>query len=183
MKQYEIDNIRSVVTIGHGGSGKTSLAEAVIFNAGAINRLGRVEEGNTVMDFLPEEMSRNNSTSLAAANFDWKGTQFNMVDTPGYQDFIADALFALSVCEGALLVASAVSGVRVQTEKLWRKARENGIPAVAFINMMDRERANFRNAVDDIKTVLKANPVPIQIPIGAENSFEGVIDLISMKAL
>jgi len=182
MKQIQVDNIRNVAIIAHGSAGKTSLAEAVLFNAGATNRLGKVEEGNTVMDFLPEEISKQISTSSATATVEWDGHQINLVDTPGYQDFIADSLFALRICDCALLVVSAVSGVQVQTERLWKVASENGLPGMAIINKMDRERANFHQALEEMRTGLKANPVPVQLPIGAEDTFKGLVDLISMKA-
>jgi elongation factor G len=182
MKQIQVDNIRNVAIIAHGSAGKTSLAEAVLFNTGATNRLGKVEEGNTVMDFLPEEISKQISTSSATASVEWDGHQINLVDTPGYQDFIADSLFALRICDCALLVVSAVSGVQVQTERLWKVASENGLPGMAIINKMDRERANFHQALEEMRTGLKANPVPVQLPIGAEDTFKGLVDLISMKA-
>jgi elongation factor G len=176
MKQIQVDNIRNVAIIAHGSAGKTSLAEAVLFNTGATNRLGKVEEGNTVMDFLPEEISKQISTSSATASVEWDGHQINLVDTPGYQDFIADSLFALRICDCALLVVSAVSGVQVQTERLWKVASENGLPGMAIINKMDRERANFHQALEEMRTGLKANPVPVQLPIGAEDSFKGLVD-------
>ncbi len=182
MKLIQVDKIRNVAIIAHGGAGKTSLAEAFLFNAGATNRLGKVEEGNTVMDFLPEEVSKHISTSSATASLEWDGHQINVVDTPGYQDFIADSLFALRICDCALLVVSAVSGVQVQTERLWKIARENDLPGMTIINKMDRERANFHKAVEEMRTGLQTNPVPVQLPIGAEASFRGLVDLISMKA-
>jgi len=182
MSQMETGQIRNIVLLAHGGAGKTSLAEASLFNAGAINRLGKVEEGNTVMDFLPEEISRQISASLATAAFQWKANQINIVDTPGYQDFIADALFALRVCDGGIAVVSAVSGVQVNTERLWKEAREQGLAMAVFVNKMDRERADFSKAIQEVESVLKARPVVLEIPIGAEADFKGLVDLISMKA-
>lgn len=182
MSQIQTDQIRNIVLLAHGGAGKTSLAEAALFNAGAVNRLGKVEEGNTVMDFLPEEISRKISASSSTAAFQWKGSQINIVDTPGFQDFIADALFALRVCDGAVAVVSAVSGVQVNTERLWKEAREQGLAAAVFINKMDRERADFNKAISQVESVLKARPVLLEIPIGAEADFKGLVDLISMKA-
>ncbi len=182
MKGYEAKNIRSIAIIGHGSAGKTSLAESIMFDAGVTNRLGTISDGNTVMDFLPEEISRQISTSLATASFEWMENQINIVDTPGYQDFIADALYALSVCEGALLVVSAVSGVRAQTERLFKFARENNAGMIAFVNKMDRERADFDKAIGEMESTLGTNPVPIHLPIGKEASFEGVVDLLTMKA-
>jgi len=182
MNQIQTDQNRNITFLAHGSAGKTSLTEAALFNAGAVNRLGKVEEGNTVMDFLPEEISRKISASSATAAFDWKGSRINIVDTPGYQDFIADALFALRVCDGAVAVVSAVSGVQVNTERLWKEAREQGLAAAVFINKLDRERADFNKAIGEVESVLKARPVLLEIPIGAEADFKGLIDLISMKA-
>ncbi|MFV1957092.1 MAG: elongation factor G [bacterium] len=182
MKGYEAENIRNITIIGHGSAGKTSLAESIMFDAGVTNRMGTIGDGNTVMDFLPEEVSRQISTSSATASFEWMENQINIVDTPGYQDFVADALYALRVCEGALLVVGAVSGVRAQTERLFKFARENNAGMIAFVNKMDRERADFDKAIGEMGSVLGANPIPLQLPIGKEASFEGVVDLLTMKA-
>ena len=182
MKGYEAENIRSIAIIGHGSAGKTSLAETIMFDAGVTNRMGTIDDGNTVMDFLPEEISRQISTSSATASLEWKENQINIVDTPGYQDFIADALYALVVCEGALLVVGAVSGVRAQTERLYKFAKENNAGMIAFVNKMDRERADFDRAIGEMESTLGANPVLTQLPIGKEASFEGVVDLLTMKA-
>ncbi|NOY87430.1 MAG: elongation factor G [Deltaproteobacteria bacterium] len=182
MKQVQVDRIRNIAIIAHGSAGKTALAEAILYNAGATSRLGKINEGNTMMDFLPEEISRKISTSSATASIQWDGCQVNLIDTPGYQDFIVDTLYALMVCDGALLILSAISGVKVQTERLWKIARENGVPCVAFVNKMDRERADFKKAFGDVNTVLNANPVPVQVPIGSEADFKGVVDLIRMRA-
>ena len=182
MKGYEAENIRSIAIIGHGSAGKTSLAETIMFDAGVTNRMGTINDGNTVMDFLPEEISRQISTSSATASLEWKENQINIVDTPGYQDFIADALYALVVCEGALLVVGAVSGVRAQTERLYKFAKENNAGMIAFVNKMDRERADFDRAIGEMESTLGANPVLTQLPIGKEASFEGVVDLLTMKA-
>ncbi|MDF1534960.1 MAG: elongation factor G [bacterium] len=182
MKKIETDNIRNIAIIAHGGAGKTSLCEAVMFNAGAVTRLGKVEEGNTVMDFLPEEISRQISASSATATVEWKDHQINIVDTPGYQDFIADSLYAIRVCGGVVGVVSAVSGVEVNTERLWKEARRKKLAGAIFINKMDRERADFNRAIKDVESKLRARPVLLQLPIGAEADFKGVVDLISMKA-
>lgn len=182
MKDTQTEQIRNIAIVAHGSAGKTSLAEAVLFNAGAVNRLGKVEEGNTVMDFLPEEISRQISSSLATATIPWKDHQINIVDTPGYQDFIADALYGLSVSDAVIAVISAVSGVQVNTERLWKEARGQKLPGAVFINKMDRERADFDKAISGVENTLKTRTVLLQIPIGAEADFKGVIDLISMKA-
>ena len=182
MKDIQTEKIRNIAIIAHGSAGKTSLAEAVLFNAGAVNRLGKVEEGNTVMDFLPEEISRQISSSSATATVPWKDHQINIVDTPGYQDFIADALYSLRVSDAVVAVISAVSGVQVNTERLWKEARAQKLPGAVFINKMDRERADFNKAISEVEKTLKARPVLLQIPIGSEADFKGVVDLISMKA-
>ncbi len=182
MKEIQTDQIRNIAIIAHGSAGKTSLTEAVLFNAEAVNRLGKVEEGNTVMDFLPEEISRQISSSSATATLPWKDHQINIIDTPGYQDFIADSLFGLRVSDAVIAVISAVSGVQVNTERLWKEAREQDLPGAVFINKMDRERADFNKAIDEVEKTLKTRPVLLQIPVGAEADFKGVVDLISMKA-
>jgi len=182
MKETQTEQIRNIAIIAHGSAGKTSLTEAMLFNAGAVNRLGKVEEGNTVMDFLPEEISRQISSSSATATLPWKDHHINIVDTPGYQDFIADSLFALRVSDGVVGVISAVSGVQVNTERLWKEARGQNLPGAVFINKMDRERADFSKAISEVENTLKTRPVLLQIPIGAEADFKGVVDLISMKA-
>jgi len=182
MKETQTQQIRNVAIIAHGSAGKTSLAEAILFNAGAVNRLGKVEEGNTIMDFLPEEISRQISSSSATATISWKDFQVNIVDTPGYQDFISDSLFALRVSDSVIAVISAVSGVQVNTERLWKEAKGQNLAGAVFVNKMDRERADFAKAIQDVENTLKARPVLLQIPIGAEADFKGVVDLISMKA-
>ncbi|MCJ7498688.1 elongation factor G [bacterium] len=182
MKETHTEQIRNVAIIAHGSAGKTSLAEAMLFNAGVVNRLGKVEEGNTVMDFLPEEISRQISSSAATATFPWKNHQVNIIDTPGFQDFISDALYSLRVSDAVIGIISGVSGVKVNTERLWKKARDQNLPGALFINKMDRERADFNKAIADVEKTLKTRPVLLQIPIGAEADFKGVVDLISMKA-
>ena len=182
MKEIQTEQIRNIAIIAHGSAGKTSLSEAVLFNAGAVNRLGKVEDGNTVMDFLPEEISRHISSSSATATLPWKNHQINIIDTPGYQDFIADSLYALRVSDGVVAVICAVSGVQVNTERLWKEARQQNLPGVVFINKMDRERADFAKAIGEVEKTLKMRPVLLQLPIGAEAQFKGVVDLISMKA-
>jgi elongation factor G len=182
MKETQTEKIRNIAIIAHGSAGKTSLTEAVLFNAGAVNRLGKVEEGNTVMDFLPEEISRQISSSSATATLPWKDHQINIIDTPGYQDFIADSLYGLAVSDAVVAVICAVSGVQVNTERLWKEARERNLPGAVFINKMDRERADFSKAISEVEKTLKTRPVLLQIPIGAEADFKGVVDLISMKA-
>lgn len=176
------ENIRNVGLFGHGGSGKTSLAEALLFNAGEINRIGSVDAGNTVMDHEPEEIERQGSLGLGVASFDQKGTRVNLIDTPGYADFVGEALAALRAVDLAVFVVSAVDGVEVQTEILWEAARVEGIPRVVFINKLDRDRASFSRTLDELVEAFGKRIAPIQIPVGEEQSLSGVVRLVSGRA-
>lgn len=182
MKEYKFDRIRNVAFVSHGGAGKTSLTEAMLYNSGAISRLGKVEEGNVTTDFEPEEVKRKISLNLALAPYEWNNYKINVLDTPGYSDFVAEVRSALRAGDSALLVLCAASGVEVETEKAWDYLADKGLPRLAFINKMDRENANFFNALDMMKEKFGMGIVPVQIPIGAQASFEGVIDLINRKA-
>ena len=182
MAKYETAKLRNVGIVAHGGAGKTSLTEALLFNAGMIDRLGRVDDGTASMDFEPEEIKRRISVSSALHHAEWDGHSLHIVDTPGYGDFIADTRACLRVLGGAVVIISAISGVKVQTEEVWEWANETEIPRIAFVNKMDRERANFFRAIDDMEKALKARAIAVQLPLGAEEDFEGVIDLIKMKA-
>ena len=144
METFPTAKIRNVVLVGHGGSGKTTLAEALLFTAGAIPRTGRVEDGTTVCDFDPEAAKRHISVSLAVAPFAWDGHKINVIDTPGYADFVTDVAAALRVADLAVFVVSAVEGVEVQTEVAWRMADELGLPRIVFVNKLDRERGVVR---------------------------------------
>ncbi len=176
------ENIRNVGLFGHGGSGKTSLAEALLFNAGVINRLGSVDSGNTVMDHDPEEIERQGSLGLGVASFDHNGTRVNLIDTPGYADFVGEALAALRAVDLAVFVVSAVDGVEVQTEILWDAARREGIPRVVFVNKLDRDRASFSRTLDELIEAFGKRIAPIQIPVGEEQSLSGVVRLVSGRA-
>ncbi len=169
--------------VGHGGAGKTTLAEALLFAAGAIPRVGRVEDGNTVCDFDPEEARRRISVSLALAPFEVDGHKVNLVDTPGYADFVGDVAAALRAVDLVVCVVSAVEGVEVQTEVTWRMAEERGIPRVIFINKLDRERASFERTLDQLKERFGAGVAPLELPIGEEGEFRGVIDLLTDTAM
>jgi elongation factor G len=182
MAKYDTSKLRNVGIVAHGGAGKTSLTEAILFNAGMIDRLGRVDEGTSAMDFEPEEIKRKISVSSALHHCEWNGHNIHIADTPGYGDFIADTHSCLRVLGGAVVIISAISGVKVQTEEIWEWANETEIPRIAFVNKMDRERANFYRAIGDMEKALKARAVAVQLPLGAEEDFEGVIDLIKMKA-
>lgn len=182
MGTYPTEKIRNLGIVAHGGAGKTSLAEAILFNTGMIDRLGRVDDGTTAMDFEPEEIKRKISISSAFDHCEWDGHSIHFVDTPGYGDFIGDTRACMRALDCAVVILSAISGVKVQTEEVWEWANEFEIPRIAFVNKMDKERANFLRAIDDMEKSLKARGVAIQMPIGAEDAFEGVVDLIRMKA-
>lgn len=182
MAKCDTAKVRNVGIVAHGGAGKTSLTEAILFAAGTIDRLGRVDDGTTSTDFEPEEVKRHITVSSAINHGEWNDHSLHIVDTPGYGDFIADTRSCLRVLGGAVVIISAISGVKVQTEEVWEWANEAEIPRIAFVNKMDRERANFLRAMGDMEKALGARAIAVQIPMGAEESFEGVIDLVKMKA-
>jgi len=179
----DIGRIRNVALVGHGGVGKTSLVEALLHACGATTRLGRVDDGTTTTDFDPDEIKRKISLNTATAFCDYKGHRINLIDTPGYGDFVADARAGLRVAGAALVVVDAVAGVQVQTEKVWKFANEYGLPRVIVINRLDRERADFNRTLESLQKRLKGRLAPFQVPIGSEAGFTGVVDLIAMKAL
>jgi elongation factor G len=182
VKTFPPAKIRNVALVGHGGSGKTTLAEALLFHTGAINRVGRVEDGTTVTDFEPEEVKRGLSLSLAVAPIEVDGHKINLIDTPGYADFVGDAVSALRVADLAVFVVSAVEGVEVQTELLWRQAAELGIPRMIFVNKLDRERSSFERTLDQLRDRFGAGVAPLELPIGREGEFRGVADLLTDTA-
>ena len=180
----DVKLIRSVGVAGQGGVGKTSLADALLFGAGAVTRLGRVDDGSSVFDFEPEEIRRKITLTSAIHSLTWKKHDITLVDLPGYANFLPDALNCMRACTGVVFVlAPAKDELRVEAERLWARSAELGLPVVACVSRMDRERADFQAAVDDMKKILGANPVPIQYPIGAAEGFRGVVDLINMRAL
>lgn len=184
MKKYEADAIRNVGIFSHGGEGKTSIVEGMLFLAGENTRLGRVDDGTSLMDYEPEEIERKCTISSSFASFEWGKSKINMIDTPGNDNFISDAKLCMKVVDGGIIVVNAVSGVEVQTEKVWEYAGEFNVPVCVFINKLDRERADFERTVEDIQKNFKDIPVVItQIPIGKEESFTGMVDLFTMKAL
>jgi elongation factor G len=182
MGQFETSKIRNLGIIAHGGAGKTSLSEAILFDTGMIDRIGRVDDGTSTMDFEPEEIKRKISITSALDHCEWRGHSIHIVDTPGYGNFIADTRACMRTLDCAVIILSAISGVKAQTEEIWSWANEFEIPRIAFVNKIDRERASFLRAIDDMEKMLGARGVAIQMPIGLETSFEGIIDLITMKA-
>jgi elongation factor G len=178
----ETGKIRNVGVVGHGGVGKTSLVEAMLFVAGAVNRLGRVDDGSTTTDFDPDEVKRKISINTSVAYCDYKGHRINLVDTPGYGDFIADARAGLRVVEAAVVVVDAVAGVQVQTEKVWKFAGEFELPRAIVVNRLDRERSDFFRTLESLGRRLKGRVVPVHIPVGEESGFRGFVDLVSQRA-
>ena len=182
MKVYESKDIRNVGVVGHGDSGKTTLTAGLLFSAGAVNRLLRVDEGNTITDFDEDEIQRRITISTAIAVAEWKKTKINILDTPGYNIFINDTRAALVAADSALVIVDGVAGVEVQTEKVWHFANEFKLPRAVIINKLDRERADFQRALESIQENFGRAAVPIQIPVGSERDFKGVVDLIRMKS-
>ncbi len=182
MKVYESKAIRNVGIVGHGHSGKTSLVSALLFTTGGSNRLLRVDEGNTLTDFDEEEIGRKFSISSALAAVEWNGMKINLIDTPGYNIFLNDTRSALIAADASLILVDAVAGVEVQTEKVWNFAADYHQPRAIVINKLDRERASFVRALESVQSRFGRNAVPIQLPIGSERAFTGVVDLIRMKA-
>jgi elongation factor G len=182
MAKVDMKNLRTVALVGHASCGKTSLAEAVLFSGKGTTRMGRVEDGSTLMDFEPEEVRRVKSLGSAFAYLDWKKHGIYLVDTPGDGNFFSDTFLALEAVDGAVVVVEAVDGVKVQTERAWERCAELGIPRLLFVNKMDRERADFLKTVEDIRGILRAKPLVVQLPIGAEDQFKGIVDLVTMKA-
>src|SRR6201991_4013337 len=179
---HAASRIRNVALVGHRGSGKTSLHEALLFEAGATTRLGSVADGTTVSDADEDEKSRGMSISASLASFPWRDTKINLIDTPGEPSFVADALGALRVCESAVFVINAVMGVEVSTRRLWERATELDLARMVYVNMLDRERADFFRTLESLKGAFGPHVVAVEIPIGAEHEVRGVIDLVDMKA-
>jgi elongation factor G len=182
MSHKAVDRIRNVALIGHRGCGKTSLHEAMLYEAGAVNRLGKVEDGSTVSDHEPDEQARGLSIDACVSCFPHADREINLIDTPGDPSFVADAAAALRAADSAVVVVSGVAGVEVQTERLWRRADEEGLARLVFVNMLDRERADFFAALDPLKASFGPHVVATEIPIGAERDIRGVVDLIDMEA-
>ncbi len=177
-----IDKIRNIALVGHGNSGKTSLAEVMLYQTGVISRLGRVEDGNTAMDFEPEELKRNISISSGFHQFNWKKHTVTLIDTPGDQNFFTDTKFCMQAVDGAVVLVDAVDGVKVQTDQAWNFAQSLKLPCVILINKLDRERADFFRAFQDAVKSFEPKPIILHLPVGTESDFKGIVDLVTMKA-
>src|SRR4051812_13357728 len=182
MKVYDAASIRNVALVGHSGSGKTQLASAILADAGMINRFGKVDDGTTVTDFDEEEVARKHTLSASLAYAEWNKQKINLIDTPGMGNFLAEARAGLSVADAALVVVDAVAGVMVQTEKVWETAEELGLPRIVVLNRVDRERASLERSLASLHEACNRAVIPIQLPIGEEKSFKGVVDLVTKKA-
>ena len=182
MKVYDAASIRNIAVVGHTGSGKTQLASAILFDAGMVNRLGKVDEGNTVTDFDEEEVARRHTLSASIAYAEWDKTKINLIDTPGFANFFSDARAALRVVDGVLVAVDAVSGPEVQTEKMWEETGAQELPRLVVLTRVDRERASLDRTLEALQTSFGRTIIPIQLPIGEEKHFRGVVDLVGMKA-
>lgn len=174
--------VRNFTLLSHAGAGKTSLAEAMLYKAKAIDRLGRIDEGNTTLDYEPQEISRKMSMNLAIATFEWKGTLVNLLDPPGYFDFVADTLASCRVADNCILLVDATMGAEPGTERVWEYSEKEGLPKIFFINKMKKENADFFKSLESIKNIFGQSIVPLQLPIGAGDNFSGVVDLLRSKA-
>lgn len=178
----KVENLRNIALVAHSGAGKTSLAEAMLYDSGTIKRLGRVEDGNTALDFEPEELKRTSSISSGFHQYSWKKHIINIIDTPGDQNFFSDTLSCQQAADGVIVVIDAVDGIKVQTEQAWEFAKDYNQPCAIFINKLDRERADFSRTFQDAVELFEPKPIILQLPIGAEADFKGVVDLISGQA-
>lgn len=183
MKDYKTENLRNVALIGHGGSGKTTIAEAMLFNTGVLDRFGKVDDGTATTDFDPEEIKRKISISAATAPCEIHDVRLNVIDTPGYFDFVGEVVAALKVSDSAVITVDSVSGVEVGAEKAWDYINEAKMPTLFFVNKMDRENSNFLKVLNQLREVFGNKIVPLMVPIGSEANFKGVIDLIEMRAV
>jgi len=182
VRHYELNQIRNVVLLSHSGAGKTSLAEAMLFACGAVNRLGSVDDGTATSDYDPEETKRKMSINLSLVPCQWKDTKLNFIDTPGYPDFVGEVKAGLQVSEGAVIMVCAASGVEVGTEQVWDYTDGINLPRLIFINKMERENADFFRTVEQIQSKLGAKCLPIQLPLGSQKNFQGIIDLVTMRS-
>ena len=181
MSPYESGKIRNVVFLSHYGAGKTSLVEAMLSASGAISRLGSVEQGTTASDYDPSEIERKMSINLSLLPLEWKGIKLNIIDTPGYADFASEVKAGLRVSDAAIIVICATSGVEVGTEQMWDYSEQNCLPRLIFVNKMDRENADFSRTLSEIQAKLGAKCLPVQLPLGSQEDFQGVMDLVPLQ--
>ncbi|MYC30248.1 MAG: GTP-binding protein, partial [Chloroflexi bacterium] len=179
---YPIEKIRNIGFIAHIDAGKTTVTERVLYLTGRIHKIGGVDEGTTAMDYMPQERERGITITAAATTAEWDGHRVNIIDTPGHVDFTAEVERSLRVLDGGIVVLDAVAGVQSQSETVWRQADTYLVPRICFVNKMDRVGASYSRTMDSIKRRLKANPVPVQLPMGEEDGFVGVIDLVGGRA-
>ncbi|MDD3598892.1 MAG: GTP-binding protein, partial [Firmicutes bacterium] len=182
MKEYTVDQLRNLAVVSHGGAGKTTLAEAMLYLSGGVDRLGKVDDGTSTMDYDPDEVKRKSSINASVAPVEWKDNKINFIDTPGYSDFVGDVVGALRVADSVMVLVDAVSGVEVGTELMWRRIEEQDLPRMLVVNRMDRENANFFKAVESLTEFFGKRVAVAQIPVGEGDNFRGVVDLMSMKA-
>ena len=182
MEQYGLENIRNLVLLSHSGAGKTSASEVMLFAAKAVTRLGKVDDGSTTSDYDPDEIKRKISINLAILPCQWQGVKINILDTPGYPDFVGEVRAAMRVSEGAIITICAASGVEVGTEQVWGYCEQSNLPRLIFINKMDRENADFHRTMNEIREKFGLRCVPVQLPIGSQNDFQGMVDLLAMKS-
>ncbi len=182
MSVIDVEKIRNIALIAHSSAGKTSLVEAILYNAGSLSRMGRIEDGNTIGDFDPEEIERNLTISSSVSYYDWSNYRINIIDTPGFLNFIEDARGCLIASDGAIVVVSALSGVKAETKKVWDYASEFGLPSIIYINKMDKENANFSMVIDSIEKTFELEPIPLYLPVGEGENFSGIVDILKLKA-
>ena len=176
-------SIRNVVLVGHNGNGKTTLAEAMLYRAGVVGRMGRVDDGTAHCDYDPEEKARHQSLGVSLASFDWRGHRMNIIDTPGYTDFVGEAVNGMHAADLAVFVVDAVSGVQAQDQVMWRHAERLGLPRMVFVNGLDRERSSFERTLDDLQSHFGSRVEAVELPMGAEAAFHGIADLVGDSAL
>src|SRR5262249_2880721 len=182
MKVYDAQSLRNVALVGHAGAGKTQLLASLLFDAGAMNRLGRVDDGTTVTDYDEEAIARKHTLASGIAHAEWNKTKINFIDTPGMANFLSDARAGLRVADAALVVVDAVAGVEVSTEKVWEAADELALPRLVVLNRVDRERASLDRSLESLRSLFGRAVIPVQLPIGEEKQFKGIVDLVTMKA-
>lgn len=178
MKEYSTDNIRNIALISHGGAGKTTLGDAMLFVSGGNDRFGRTDDASSVLDFDPEEQRRKTTISTSIAPIEWKGKKLNILDTPGYFDFVGEVRSALRVCDGAMVVVDATGGVEVGTELVWQYANEYEVPRLIVVNKLDRENTDFQATLEQINSSFGGRATPLYLPVGKQANFKGIVDVV-----